>query len=134
MYTMRRDGPSQLVKLPDDSVWQLDSSCVAVHMALHQLVQELDADRIVPAQNCGGIFSKTMRPELPKGVSCKLLRQHLKVQYRHLVVVPAAVKRVYTVLLCVAVLLWFAWTHCLPCQRLCCCRLSAGPWKGADMR
>lgn len=62
-----RDCPSQLVTLPDDSVWQLDSSCVDVPMALHQLGQELDADCIVPGQNCGGIFSKPMRPEMPKG-------------------------------------------------------------------
>ena len=81
---VRRDCPSQLVTLPDDSVWQLDSSCVDVPMALHQLGQELDADCIVPGQNCGGIFSKPMRPEMPKGVLYMLMcmYQHFRVGHR----------------------------------------------------
>ena len=72
-----RDGPSQLVTLADDNVWQLDSSCVSIPLALQQLMQDVGASNIVPGQNCGGAFSQPAQPELPKGTSCVIPQQQV---------------------------------------------------------
>ena len=71
-----RDGPSQLVNLPDDSVWQLDSSCINIPWALQQLALQTKADGIVPGQNCQGVFAALSRPAMPSGtVSLPNLRK-----------------------------------------------------------
>lgn len=62
-----RDGPSQLVMLPEDSIWQLDSSCTDIPWALQELAQHTNADSIVPGQNCHGIFCSASRPAVPTG-------------------------------------------------------------------
>ena len=87
-----RDGPSQLVTLADDNVWQLDSSCVNIPSALQQLMQETEASNIVPGQNCGGVFSQPGRPEMPKGTSCQDLHSSSTLsvsQNLNIVAVPA---------------------------------------------
>ena len=62
-----RDGPSQLVTLPQESIWQLDASCVDIPWVLHQLAHQLQADHIRPLQNCQGMFCTSHRPALPSG-------------------------------------------------------------------
>ncbi|KAL3153872.1 hypothetical protein ABBQ32_013443 [Trebouxia sp. C0010 RCD-2024] len=62
-----KDGPSQLITLADENVWQLDSSCVNIPSALQQLMQQVGASNIIPGQNCGGVFSQPVRPDMPKG-------------------------------------------------------------------
>lgn len=64
-----RDGPSALVQLPDDRVWELDASwCVAE--ALQLLEAEIPGAAPVRAGvNCGGVFAppQPARPPLPTG-------------------------------------------------------------------
>ena len=70
---MCRHGPSQLVHLPEDSVWQLDSSCSNIPWALQQLLLATAADSIKPGQNCRGVFANSGRPAKPSGKRWHLL-------------------------------------------------------------
>jgi len=62
-----RDGPSQLVTLPEDSIWQLDSSCIDIPWALQELSQQTAAESIIPGHNCRGVFATAGRPSMPSG-------------------------------------------------------------------
>ncbi len=64
---MCRDGPSQLVSLPEDSIWQLDSSCIDIPWALQELAQQTAAESTIPGHNCCGVFSSAGRPSMPSG-------------------------------------------------------------------
>ena len=44
----------QLVTLPEDSIWQLDSSCIDIFLALQELAQQTAAESIIP---CRGVFA-----------------------------------------------------------------------------
>ncbi len=59
-----RDGPSQLVTLPEDSIWQLDSSCIDIPWALQELSQQTAAESIIPGHNCCGVFATAGRPSI----------------------------------------------------------------------
>jgi hypothetical protein len=62
-------GPSQLVALADDAVWELDAGW-GVAEALQLLAAHVPgADKITPGVNCRGVFAAPARPPLPTGVS-----------------------------------------------------------------
>lgn len=67
-----RDGPSQLVTLPEDKLWQIDSSCIDIPWALQELAGHTDAGSIVPGHNCCGIFSSAGTPGMPTGETHRL--------------------------------------------------------------
>ncbi|DBA73562.1 TPA: hypothetical protein ACH3X2_009803 [Trebouxia sp. C0005] len=62
-----KGGPSQLVTLPEDSIWQLDSSCIDIPWALQELAQQTAAESIIPGHNCHGVFATAGRPCIPSG-------------------------------------------------------------------
>ncbi|DBA95904.1 TPA: hypothetical protein ACH3X1_001437 [Trebouxia sp. C0004] len=62
-----KDGPSQLLTLPEDSIWQLDSSCTDIPWALQELAQQIAAESIIPGHNCHGVFPSAGRPSMPSG-------------------------------------------------------------------
>lgn len=67
-------GPSQLVALADDAVWELDAGW-GVAEALQLLAAHVPgADKITPGVNCRGVFAAPARPPLPTGVSWLLLQ------------------------------------------------------------
>ncbi|DBA68043.1 TPA: hypothetical protein ACH3X2_014065 [Trebouxia sp. C0005] len=66
-HAVCRDGPSQLVILPEDSIRQLDSSCIDIPWALQELAQQTAADSIIPGHNCCGVFATAGRPCMPSG-------------------------------------------------------------------
>jgi hypothetical protein len=59
----RRGGPSALVTLPEESVWELDALPAAQMLKL--LGAQLGVERIKPCVNCGGVFGGDFRPTLP---------------------------------------------------------------------
>ena len=62
----RRDGPSQLVKLEDERVWEFDDPDRLAEV-VQILAEELGADTVTPGVNCRGIFPSARRPPLPTG-------------------------------------------------------------------
>ena len=60
-------GPSQLVMLPDDAVYEFDASGVDIPAALHLLSAEVGGDAVRPHVNCRGMFCSAARPALPRG-------------------------------------------------------------------
>ncbi|KAL6776627.1 hypothetical protein ACKKBG_A21880 [Auxenochlorella protothecoides x Auxenochlorella symbiontica] len=59
-------GPSQLVTQSEEAVWEIDGDA-HIGTVLKLLGMELQAGRIVPFKNCGGVFAGTSRPLLPTG-------------------------------------------------------------------
>lgn len=66
--TPHRDGPSQLVALPEERVWELDAGSMPLPAALALLAQELGAGAVRPLVDCRGVFCPPARPLLPSGV------------------------------------------------------------------
>jgi acetolactate synthase I/II/III large subunit len=61
-------GPSSLVGLSEEAVWELDAGEVDVASALKALCTEVGGGGVRPLVNCGGAFSSpAIRPQLPKG-------------------------------------------------------------------
>ena len=61
------DGPSQVITLPEDDIWEIDSSDVHVPLVLKQLSKAIGADNITPLVNCMGAFCQAKVPSLPSG-------------------------------------------------------------------
>lgn len=62
-------GPSHLIDLPDDHIWELDSSDVDIALAMKFLCTAVGGDAVTPGVNCGGVFcmpSKVKSPLPPK--------------------------------------------------------------------
>ena len=66
---LRRGGPSDLVTLDEDSVWELDAMPAAETLRL--LGAKLGVERIKPFVNCGGIFCGESRPAAPSSSAQK---------------------------------------------------------------
>ncbi|KAK9806179.1 hypothetical protein WJX72_004533 [[Myrmecia] bisecta] len=62
-----KDGPSHLVNLPDDAVWELDSGPFTITGTLEKLAQAVGVSGVQPGVNCGGVFSAMSRPSVPSG-------------------------------------------------------------------
>ncbi len=62
-----RDGPSKLLDLSDDDIWELDGATGGIPRALQMLADAAGAASVVPGVNCGGVFLAPARPELPSG-------------------------------------------------------------------
>jgi hypothetical protein len=62
--TARSGGPSELVALGDDAVWEVDAAWGAV-AALRMLADEAGGAGVAPGVNCGGVFSAPGRPPMP---------------------------------------------------------------------
>ncbi|KAI3427920.1 hypothetical protein D9Q98_006312 [Chlorella vulgaris] len=60
-------GPSRLVTLPEEAVWEFDSGLVDLPAALRLLAEELGAAGITPGVNCRGTFCSPSRPPVPTG-------------------------------------------------------------------
>eukprot|EP00210_Caulerpa_lentillifera_P006001 g5736.t1 len=60
-----QNGPSEILALPEDAVWQLDSGDLTPEL-INELHKRLDGDSIIPGANCGSMFALSKRPELPK--------------------------------------------------------------------
>ena len=65
---LRRNGPSELIKLDDNSVWYFDESPY-IPFAMELLVRAVEAENVIPLVNCGGIFCPPKRPNMPKGAA-----------------------------------------------------------------
>ena len=62
-----KDGPSMLVNLDEDKIWEFDAS-FDLPTIIGKLAAHCDADSIVPGRNCGGLFCvNPSRPPLPSG-------------------------------------------------------------------
>eukprot|EP00775_Hariotina_reticulata_P010637 gene10637-10795_t len=62
-----KDGPSELIQLPDEAVWEFDAAW-SVLEALQLLEQLLPgAAAVAPGVNCRGKFPMAARPQLPSG-------------------------------------------------------------------
>lgn len=63
----RRNGPSRLVSLPEDKVWEIDSA-FQIPDALKALQAAIPgAAAVQPGVNCRGVFCTPQRPPLPTG-------------------------------------------------------------------
>ena len=60
-------GPSQLIAIPDERVWELDTAEIDLDSALRLLCEEVGGNNIEPFKNCGGVFRDESRPPLPTG-------------------------------------------------------------------
>lgn len=63
--TNRSGGPSQLITLSDDAVWEIDAAW-GVPEALGLLVAEVGAAAVTPGVNCRGLFAAAARPLVPR--------------------------------------------------------------------
>jgi len=63
-------GPSQVMNLPDEHIWEIDSAEVHVPTVLTKLCEAVEATGITPFVNCRGKFCKRKIPSMP--VSGKL--------------------------------------------------------------
>ena len=63
-----QNGPSELVLLGEDDVWQIDAGSATVAV-LRYLFTQIDAGSITPGVNCRGIFVMPLpqQPTLPQG-------------------------------------------------------------------
>lgn len=61
-----RDGPSQLLELPEEQIWDIDDSH-NIAEALAALAAEVGASKIHPGVNCRGVFCMPARPPVPAG-------------------------------------------------------------------
>lgn len=68
-YMLIRGGPSHLVELHDDKVWELDSASTSIPEALALLAKMVGGSTIVPGVNCRDIFAKPSRPSTPSGMT-----------------------------------------------------------------
>ncbi|KIY96436.1 acetolactate synthase I/II/III large subunit [Monoraphidium neglectum] len=57
-------GPSRLIELPDDVIWEIDASW-GVPEALALLAAEAGAAGVTPGVSCRGVFAAPARPPLP---------------------------------------------------------------------
>lgn len=60
-------GSSEVINLPDDNVWEIDSAEVNIPLVLEKLCIELGAASISPLVNCRGSFCSADRPKIPSG-------------------------------------------------------------------
>lgn len=60
-------GPSQLINIPDDNVWELDAAEIDLDKSLRLLCQHVKGNEITPHVNCGGLYREMKRPTLPTG-------------------------------------------------------------------
>ncbi|KAI8469996.1 MAG: thiamine pyrophosphate enzyme, N-terminal TPP binding domain-containing protein [Monoraphidium minutum] len=58
-------GPSQLITLPDEAVWEIDAAW-GVPQALALLAAEAGGGAVAPGVNCRGVFAAPARPPLPR--------------------------------------------------------------------
>lgn len=61
------NGPSHVMTLPDEDIWEIDSADVHVPTVLRKLSKALGAEDIVPSVNCRGKFCDRKVPSLPAG-------------------------------------------------------------------
>lgn len=68
-YMLIRGGPSHLVELHDDKVWELDSASASIPEALALLTEMVGGLAIVPRVNCRGVFAIPSRQSMPLGMT-----------------------------------------------------------------
>lgn len=59
------NGPSQVMNLPDESIWEIDSADVHVPTVLNKLCEAVGAHDITPFVNCRGTFCQRKGPAMP---------------------------------------------------------------------